>query len=84
MLRGRINERRGFGAGIFRKIWVLTSEQKMQCGCIVDNDGTVLTEQKPIVGRMKRNTEKLYNKPDDEQGLERLYVVKKTQNQRSC
>ena len=34
----------------------------------------VLTEQKKIVDRVKRYSDELYNKPDDEQVLERLYI----------
>ena len=43
--------RRGFGAGVFRKIRELTSEQKIRRSCIMNNDGTSVNGAKKNRGQ---------------------------------
>jgi len=65
---------RGYISGIYRKVKDITSENKVQQGCIKDGYGDVLIEKSQILHRLRQYTEDLFRKPDNDNGMEPIVV----------
>jgi len=65
---------RGYISGIYRKVKDITSQNKVQQGCIKDSNGDVLIEKSQILHRLRQYMEDLYRKPDNDNSMKPIVV----------